>query len=166
MPTKPSDKVIPHLRDPEPVLLPVLVSALGLKVQTASSREAVGTVGTVGTVDTVGTVERPRRSCAINKYVSENYVLDTETVSMAAGRSRSLPVTSNRRSGLGSEPAKPPLILPFLKPMGASTKGSKGRQNEDLQKPKVAEVKPCFKPKDSEEAKVSQTHMQDYFPKN
>ena len=150
-----------------PVLVPALVPALVHEVPTASGREAVGTETKV---------ERPRRSCAINRYVSENYVLDTETAPTPAlaheqrkskfGRSRSLSVTSNRRSGIGSGPAKNPSILPFLKPMGASTKGSERKQNEVLLKPKVAAVEPCFEPKDLEEAIVSQTHMQDFFPKN
>jgi hypothetical protein len=133
---------------------------------------------------------RPRRSCAINKYVSANYLLDTKTVSKVSTRtpvlqsprrSRSLSTTSSRRPGKGSGPTKNPSIVPFLKPTGAS---SKIEQNEALLKPKVAAAKSCSEPNIFEneavqmpkvvaakscnepkkcEVKVSQTLMQDFL---
>ena len=182
-PTKDSDKVcilnnpkpdlVPALgpdlvpfRPPNPDLEPALgpdlvpaVPALVQEVQAVSVREAAATE----------MVERPRRSCAISKYFRDNYVLDMKTVPTPAvakeqskskpRRSRSLSAASNR-SGIGSEPTKPPSILQFLKPMGSSKKGSKGGQNETLLKPKVTAAEPCS------EATVSQTLMQDHFSKN
>jgi hypothetical protein len=162
MPTKPSDKasdkaldkVIFNLKDPESVLEPALVPALVQEVQAASDREAVGTETKV---------ERPRRSRAINKFFSDNYVLDTESIgAQLPRRSRSLSVTSNRRSGKGTDPTKPPSIRPFLKPTGAFTVMG---QNETLPMPKVTAAKSYNEPKIFE-VKVSQTLMQDFFSKN
>ena len=76
---------------------------------------------------------------------SNNYVLDTEIVkTKSSRRSRSLSVTSNRKSGKGSDPTKNPSIRPFLKPTGASTKMG---QNEAWPKPKVATAKSCSESK-------------------
>jgi hypothetical protein len=94
---------------------------------------------------------------------SNNYVLDTEIVkTKSSRRSRSLSVTSKWRSGKGSDPTKKPSIRPFLKPTGASTKM---RQNEALLKPKVTAAKTHCETKNLD-AIVSQSLMQDYFPKN
>ena len=142
MPTKSpdqvSDKVLLNVEDAVPKLVLKSVPAVALalapvlvqEVQAASNREAAGTDLKV---------ERPKRSRAINKFVSENYVLDAESIgTQPPRRSRSLSVTSNRRSEKGSDSTKLPSIKPFLKPNGASTKMG---QNEALQEPKVATAK-------------------------
>ena len=126
------------------ILVPALVPVLVQEVQAASGREAASTEIKA---------ERPKRNRAINSYYSDNYVLGTQS----PRRSRSLSLTSNRRSGKGSDPTKSPSILPFLKPTGRTTKMG---QNEVLPKPKVALAKPCS------EVKVSQTLVQDFFSKN
>ena len=153
-PSKVTDKVCTALNNPDPGLVPALVTALGKKVQAASNREAAGTETKA---------ERPRRSCAINSYFSDNYVLGTEIVkTKSSRRSGPLSVTSKWRSGKGSDPTKNLSIRPFLKPTGAS---SKMRQNEALLIPKVAAAKTRSETKNLD-AIVSQTLMQDFFPKN
>lgn len=163
-PTKATDKVCTDLNKSDPALAPALV-------QSALGGEAVGTVTKI---------VRPRRNCAINSYVRDNYVLGTKIVpkpkvaneqnkSSAAFNERSASqgplgprppsVTPNRRAGTGSESAKNPSILPFLK-------GSKGRLKEALLQPKVAAAEPCSEAKVLKEVVVSQTHIQDYFSKN
>ena len=113
---------------PAPALDPALVPVLVQEVQAASNREAAGTESKV---------ERPKRSRTVNKFFSENYVLDTESIgTQLSRRPRSLSVTSNRRSG--SDPTKPPSIRPFLKPTGAT---SKTGQNESLPKSTVTSAK-------------------------
>ena len=152
-----AQEVCTVLKNPDPELVsrsvPELEPDLEHEVQAASNREAAGTEAKV---------ERPRRNCAINSYYSNNYVLGTEiakTKSMC--RSRSLSMTSNRRSEKGSNPTKKPSILPFLKPTGAPTKMG---QNETLPKPKVTTK--SFDDLKNLEVKVSQTLMKDFFSKN
>ena len=143
----------------DPALVPALVPDLVQEVQAASKREAAGTESKV---------ERPKRTRTINKFFSENYVLDMKTVHMPAvaneqskfkpQRPRPSSVAS-KRSEMGSEPTKNPSILQFLKPIGASKKDSKRRPNETLPKSKVTAAEPCS------EATVSQTLMSNYFSK-
>ena len=144
-PAKATDKVCTALNNLDPALVPALVPAAS------------------------GGVERPKRTRTINKFFSENYVLDMKTVPMPAvaneqskfkpRRSRPSSAASNR-SEIGSEPTKNPSILQFLKPIGASKKGSKGKLKETLLKSKVTAAEPCS------EATVSQTLMSNYFFKN
>ena len=163
MPTKSpdqvSDKVLLNVEDavpeldlkPVPAVAPALAPVLVQEVQAASNREAAGTDLKV---------ERPKRSRTVNKFFSENYVLDTESIgTQLSRRPRSLSATSNRRSG--SDPTKPPSIRPFLKPTGAT---SITGQSESLPKSTVTSAKSH---EDSNfEAKVSQTLMKDFFSKN
>ena len=60
-----------------PALAPALEPDLEHEAQAASIREAAGTE----TKAKFATEPRPRRSCTINSYIADNYVLDTKTVS-------------------------------------------------------------------------------------
>ena len=132
-----------------PALAPALEPKLEHEVQAASNREAAGTETKA---------ERPKRSCKINSYYSNNYVLSTEIDKIKfSRRSSPLSATSKQRSGKGSDLTKSPSIRPFLKPIGASKKDSKGRLN----KPKVTAAEPC-----SVAATVTQTLMSNYLSKN
>ena len=142
-PSKVTDKVCTDPNNLDPALAPALVPAAS------------------------GGVERPKRTRTINKFFSENYVLDMKIVPKPAvakeqskfkpRRPRPSSVASNRPE-FGSEPTKIPSILQFLKPIGASKKGSKG--NETLRKSKVTAAEP------RSEATVTQTLMSNYYFKN
>ena len=137
---------------PVPAMAPALEPDSEHEVQAASNREAAGTETKA---------ERPKRSCTINSYYSNNYVLSTEIDKIKfSRRSSPLSATSKQRSGKGSDLTKSPSIRPFLKPIGASKKGSKGKLNETLLKSKVTAAEP------RSEATLSQTLMSNYYFKN
>ena len=99
---------------------------------------------------------RPRRSCAINSYIAENYVLQSTKIvpkPALANERRSVSVTK-RKLDKAQTKAKSPSITTFLKPKVASSEGVKvGSKKEALTKYHVDSI-------------VSQKLMSDFFPKN
>ena len=104
---------------------------------------------------------RPRRSCAINSYLTDNYVLpSTKIVPKPAvaneRRSSSLLVTSKRRLDKNKAKAESPSITTFLKPRVALSEGFKndaGEPKEALNKSQLDNL-------------VSQKLISEFFPKN
>ena len=104
---------------------------------------------------------RPRRSCAINSYLTDNYVLpSTKIVAKPAvandRRSRSLLVTSKRLLDKTKAKAESPSITTFLKPRVASSEGFKN----DVGEPKETLIK------SQSDNSVSQKLISEFFPKN
>ena len=131
-----------------------------------------GSVAHLGPAASREAVEpRPRRSCMINSYIADNYVLDTKSVSKASARTPFLQSSQRSRSVnskqiLGSGSTKNPSILPFMKPTGAFSKirQSESGQNEILPKPKVA-LANSMQRTGLEGSPGSQKLVSDFFPK-
>ena len=142
--TKATDKICTVLNNPDPVLVPALVP-----VWEGANMEFPAEI----------LVEpRPRRSCGINSYIADNYVLQsTKIVPKPAvaneRRSRSLLVTSKRLHKAQAK-AKRPSITTFLKPRVASSKGVKN----DVGEPREALIKSQL------DSLVSQKLNSDFFP--
>ena len=101
---------------------------------------------------------RPRRSCGINRYIADNYVLQsTKIVPKPAvaneRRSRSLLVTSKRLHKAKAK-AERPSITTFLKPIVASSEVFKN----DVEEPREALIKSQL------DSSVSQKLTSDFFP--
>ena len=101
---------------------------------------------------------RPRRSCGINSYIADNYVLQsTKIVPKPAvaneRRSRSLLVTPKRLHKAKAK-AERPSITTFLKPRVASSEGVKN----DVEEPREALIKSQL------DSSVSQKLISDFFP--
>ena len=147
------------LKTPDPVLVPALVPAFAPALAPALEPDLEHEAQAASNRETAES--RPRRSCTINSYIADNYVLDTKTVSKASARTPLL--QSSRRS---RSETKNPSILPFMKPTGAfsKTRQSGSGQNETLPKLKMASASPLQRT-GFEGPSGSQKLVSDFFPK-